>query len=62
VSYLYAGLLVNSLDVFDFAPGNHIATIIVNNTLGSSDSESFFFFAPGQYIRTKVPPGMGIAL
>ena len=55
ISHLYAGLLVDSIDVFDFAPGLHTATITVNNTLGDSDSESFFFFTPGQYISTKVP-------
>ena len=34
--------------MFDFAPGNHIATIAVNDTLGSSDSESFTFVTPGR--------------
>ena len=38
---------MNNISVFDYAPGNHIATITVNDTLGSSDSESFTFVTPG---------------
>ena len=38
---------MNNINVFDFAPGNHKATITVNDTLGSSDSESFAFVTPG---------------
>ena len=55
MSHLHAGLLVDSINVFDFAPGEHTATITVNNTLGNSDFESFNFFTPGQYIGTMVP-------
>ena len=63
MSHLYAGLLVNSLNVFDFEPGGHAVTITVTNTLGSNDSEILSFFTPaGQYIRSKVPPGVSITL
>ena len=55
MSLLHAGPFVGSINVFDFAPGGHTATITVNNTLGNSDSESFNFFTPGQYIGTMVP-------
>ena len=33
--------------MFDFAPGEHTATITVNDTLGNSDSESFMFTTRG---------------
>ena len=62
MSHLYAGLLVNSLNVFDFEPEFHTVTITVTNTLGSNDSEILVFFTPGQYIRSKVPSGMSITL
>ena len=42
----HAGLLSDSIDVFDFAPGVHTATITVTDTLGNSDSESFDFTTP----------------
>ena len=43
------GLLVDDIDVFDFAPGEHTATITVTDILGSSDSESVTFTTPGEY-------------
>ena len=42
----HAGLLVDSIDVFDFAPGEHTFTITVTDTLGSSASDSFAFTTP----------------
>ena len=42
----HAGLLSDSIDVFDFAPGVHTATITVTDTLGSSAAESFNFTTP----------------
>ena len=42
----HAGQLVDSIDVFDFAPGVHTATITVTDTLGSSASQSFDFTTP----------------
>ena len=51
----HAGQLVDSIDVFDFEPGVHTATITVTDTLGSSDSESFDFITPGQYSGIMVP-------
>ena len=51
----HAGLLEDSINVFDFEPGVHTATITVTDTLGSSDSESFDFTTPeplGQYNGT----------
>ena len=55
ISHLLAGLLADSVDVFDFQPGEHTATITATNTLGSSDAESFFFVTPeptGWYLGT----------
>ena len=43
------GLLVDDIDVFDFASGEHTATITVTDILGSSDSESVTFTTPGEY-------------
>ena len=43
---LHAGLLMDDINVFDYAPGLHIATITVNDTLGSSAGESFTFLTP----------------
>ena len=53
-TYLFssaAGLLADDIDVFDFAPGEHTATIRVNDTFGNSDSESITFTTPlvGEY-------------
>ena len=45
---LPAGALVDDINVFDFAIGEHTATITVNDTLGTSDSESFNF-TTGKY-------------
>ena len=52
---LLAGPLVDDINVFDFAPGEHTATITVNDTLGTSDSESFNFTSPGRYNGKIVP-------
>ena len=46
LSLCSTGLLEDTIDVFDFAPGEHTATITVTDTLGSSDSESFDFTTP----------------
>ena len=54
LSLCLTGLLSDIIDVFDFAPGVHTATITVTDTLGSSDSESFDFITPGQYSGTVV--------
>ena len=43
---LHAGLLMDDINVFDYAPGLHIATITVNDTLGSSAGQSFTFLTP----------------
>ena len=40
------GLLIDSIDVFDFAPGVHTATITVTDTQGNSVSQSFEFTTP----------------
>ena len=45
--FLHAGLLIDDINVLDFPPGDHIATITVNDTLGTSDSKSFIFNTPG---------------
>ena len=37
---------MDDINVFDYAPGLHIATITVNDTLGSSAGESFTFLTP----------------
>ena len=51
---LPAGPLVGDVSVCDFAPGEHTATITVNDTLGNSDSESFNF-TTGRYNGKTVP-------
>ena len=48
INFLPAGPLVDDINVFDFAPGEHTATFTVNDTLGTSDSESFNF-TTGKY-------------
>ena len=49
-----AGLLIDSIDVFDFAPGGHTFTITVTDTLGSSASDSFTFTTPEAVGRHSV--------
>ena len=50
----HAGLLVDSIDVFDFAPGVHTFTITVTDTLGSGASDSFTFTTPEALGRHSV--------
>ena len=45
---------MGDVSVCDFAPGEHTATITVNDTLGNSDSESFNF-TTGRYNGKTVP-------
>ena len=37
---------MDDINVFDFASGEHTATITVTDTLGNSDSETFSFTTP----------------